>query len=166
MKIIKIPLFIILFLLLFFLESFFLKLFSFSIFIILVLSFWRNGRDIYYYLFLSLFGLVLDSVTHTPLGVHIFVLSVLLLLLELSWLLISREGKYRVIPMFLFIFLYYTLTPVFSSLFTDFVFPDVSIFSWGNIVLNSVISVGFSLLIERFTKSLRSENSRGDIRLM
>ena len=165
MQIIRIPLLILLLFLLIFLESFFLRVFSLSIFLIIVFSLKDRIKDISFYSFVILFSLILDAVTHKPLGVHILVLSVLFLLLDFLWLLIPRDGKFRFIPIFLFVFFYYLFLPILTSLLQDLVLPDFSILPWIRILVNTLISVGICLLTDGFTKLLRSENSEGRIRL-
>ncbi len=165
MQIIKIPVIIILGILLILIESFLLRVFSFSIFLIIVFSLRGKIGTLSFYSFVILFSIILDAVTHKPLGVNILVLSSLFLLLDFLWLLIPRDGKFRFIPIFLFLFLYYLLLPIFTSLIQDFVFPDFSLFPWIKILVNSCISVGICLLAESFTKYLRSEKSESKIRL-
>lgn len=165
MQIIRIPLLIISLFLLIFLESFFLRVFSFSIFLIIVFSLKGRIKDISFYSFIIIFSLILDAVTHKSLGVHILILSILLLLLDFLWLLIPRDGKFRFIPIFLFVFLYYISLPIFSSLLQDLVFPDFSILPWVSILVNTFISVGICLLAESFTKLLRNDSSESRIRL-
>lgn len=162
---IKILLVTISFFVLLFVESFLLRVFSFSLFAVVVLSMWKRVNDTLFYTFLTLFGIVLDCVLQAPLGTHILVLTILLLLLEFLWLLVPAEGKFGYIPVFLFVFLYYLLIPVVSSLLSEGVFPSLLSSIWIEILVKSVISVGMSMLISRFTKSLRDSQPRGAIRL-
>ncbi len=162
---IKILLITISFFVLLFVESFLLRVFSFSLFAVVVLSMWKRVNDILFYTFLTLFGIVLDCVLQVPLGTHILVLTLLFLLLEFLWLLVPVEGKFGYIPIFFFVFLYYLLIPVVSSLLSEGVFPSLLSSIWIEIFVKSVISVGMFMLINRFTKSLRDNKSRGVIRL-
>ena len=162
---IKVLLITIAFFVLLLIESFLLKVFSFSLFIIIVISMWKRVNDFSLYIFVTLFSIVLDSVLHTPLGTHGIVICVLLLLIESLWLLIPRDTKFGYVPVFIFVFLYYILVSTASSLLLDNVFPSFSLDSLIGIFVKSLVSVGVYILIERFTKSLRSDQVRGVIRL-
>lgn len=162
---IKILLFTIAFFLLLFMESFLLEVFSFSIFLIIVISMWKRVGDISFYIFITLFGVVLDSVLHTPLGTHGIVIGILLLLIEFLLLLIPRDSKFVYLPIFIFISLYYILILTVSSLLRDNVFPSIFLSSLVSIFFKSLVSIGAYILIERFSKSLRNDQIRGTIRL-
>lgn len=162
---IKILLLTISFFLLLFLESFFLRVFSFSLFIVITISIWKKVDDLIFYPFITLFGVILDTVTHAPLGMHTLVIAILLLFIDLLWFFIPRDGKFGYIPVFLFVFLYYVLVLVVSSLLEDGVFPSILIGSWINMILKSLFSVILYLFAYRFIKLIRDDKTEGKIRL-
>jgi hypothetical protein len=162
---IKVLLAIISFFLLLFLESFFLKVFSFSVFLILTVSIWKRVDDIIFYPFITLFSITLDTVLHTPLGTHGIVIILLLILADIFWFFVHRDSFSGYIGVFLFITSYYFLIPLASGLLQDGISPE---FSWGRVIgifVSSLISTGVCILVDRFVKSIRSEQSSGTIRL-
>lgn len=162
MNIIKILLGIISFFVLLFLESFFLKVFSFSIFIIISVSLWRRVDDIFFYSFVTLFGIVLDTILHVPLGVHSFSIILLLILVDIFWFFIHRDGWTGYIGIFLYIFSYYLLIPIIAALLDVGMFPDISFGRIAGIFVSSLVSVGICVFIDRFVKSIR-EDKRADV---
>jgi len=162
---IKVLLGIILFFVLLFLESFFLKIFSFSVFIILVISMYKRIDDIIFYPFITLFGIVLDTILHTPLGVHTLVIILLLLFVDIFWFFVHRDQWTGYIGIFLFIISYYLLVPVVSSLLDSGVFSEISISRVVGILIVSLISVGICILVDRFVKSIRDDKRADVIRL-
>lgn len=162
---IKVLLAIISLILLFFLESFFLRLFSFSLFIISVISMYRRVDDIVLYPFVLLFGLILDSVLLTPLGVHSGVIAVLLILVDIFWFFIPRDSKAGYIGVFLFVSLYRILVTVLGSLLLYGVFPKILISTWIGVLAVGLISTLICIFIDRFTKSIRGNQKIGVIRL-
>ena len=162
---IKILLFTISFLVIFFFESFFLKVLSFSVFAILVISLWKRIGDIWFYIFLTFVGIGLDTVSHIPLGTHIVVTSVLLMISELLWVLIPKSGRYGNIPIFVFLSLYYLGILGLSSLLQDGVFLSLSIDVLIGILLKALISTLICILINHFFKLIREDKESGKIRL-
>lgn len=162
---IKVLLGIILFFILLFLESFFLKVFAFSIFIILSVSLWRRVNDLIFFPFITLFGIVLDTVLHTPLGIHSLVVILLLLLLDIFWFFVHRDNWTGYIGIFLYICFYYLLTPIVTSLIEYGVFPHISFSRLIGIVISGLISVGILVLIDRFVKSIRDDRDSNVIRI-
>lgn len=162
---VKILVAIILFLFLVFVESIFLKVFSFSIFVIVAVSLWKRVGLFPYFVLITMFGIILDSILNTPLGVHSLSICLLLFLVEFLYILIPRDSKFNYLIIFLFVFLYYILIPIGSSLFLSGRFPEISlnILGWG--VLKSVISVGIFHLINIFMNSLRDGKGSKSIRL-
>lgn len=148
-----------------FLESFFLQLFSFSLFVVLTISLYKRIGDIWFYTFLVISSIALDSVLHMHLGLHILVLSSLLLLLEISWLIIPRGSKSGYISIFLLFFSYYILLPISNSLILGQVFPQILPITILWILVKSLISLFLCILIDRFFVSLRDGSGDRDIRL-
>lgn len=162
---IKVLLLTISFFLLLFLESFFLRVFSFSLFIVITISIWKKVDDIVFYPFITLFGVILDTVTHAPLGMHTLVIAILLLFIDLLWFFVPRDGKFGYTPVFLFVFLYYVLVIVVSSLLEDGIFPSILIGSWINMIVKSIFSVLLYFFVYRFSKLIRNDKTEGRIRL-
>jgi hypothetical protein len=94
MEIIKWLLLTILCFFLLFLESFLLKVFSFSLFIIIVISMKGRVKDSFLYIFTAIFSIILDSVMHTPLGTHLLVLALLMLFYDFLNVFIPRDSKF------------------------------------------------------------------------
>ncbi len=147
------------------LESFFLRVFSFSIFVILTISLYKRVGDIWFYLFLGLVGIGLDTVLHIPLGLHILILGILLIILEISWLLIPRSSNSGYIPIYFFVISYYLLLPISTSLIQNRIFPEMlgSAILW--IFVKGIISVALCILIDRVFVSLRDSSGGTNIRL-
>ncbi len=162
---IKILLGIILLFLSLFLESLFLRVFSFSIFIIITISLWKRVDDIFFYSFITLFGIILDTVLHVPLGVHLIVIVVLLMFTDIFWLFVHRDSISGYIGVFLFITLYYILIPLVSSLFQEGIFTEISLGRIIEIIICSLVSTLICVFVDRFVKSIRSERNSKVLRL-
>ncbi|NLZ24538.1 hypothetical protein GX888_02210 [Candidatus Dojkabacteria bacterium] len=161
----KVLLFTIGFLLLVFFESFLLHVFSFSLFIILVLSSWKKIEDLPFYLFITLFSIVFDTVLHTSLGLHMIVIALVLLVTHLLWYLIPRDGVFGFIPVFLSVFLYYILSYLLISLLQDRVLIP---FTWDfvlNTFIKSLLSIPVYLGIQRGISFFRKDDTGGKIKL-
>ena len=165
MQLIKFSLIIISLFLLLFVESFLLRLFSFSAFIIVLFLLWGRVRPMFFYLFVAIFTIALDTVLHTPLGTHAFVVSLLLIISDFLWLIIPRDGRFGFVTIFLLFLLYYLLVPTFALLFEDFALSNLPKFNWIGIIISSAISVGVYMLFGYFMKFFRSERSESKIRL-
>lgn len=162
---IKILISIILFFALLFLESFFFEIFSFSLFILTILLIWKRINPIAFYILITLFGVILDSVNHFPLGTHALVISILLMFLELLSIVIPSEGKLQYIGVFASIFLYYILLLLIGSLLQDGVFPKISSSKLLNIFVISTISTVVCIVINRFLKTIQYQDSKGRLSL-
>ena len=147
------------------LESFFLRVFTFSIFVILAISLYKRVGDIWFYLFLGLVGIGLDTVLHIPLGLHMVILGTLLIMLEISWLLIPRNSNSGYIPIYFFLISYYLLLPISTSLIQSSMFPEIlgSTILW--IFVKGIISVILCVLIDKIFISLRNSSGGTSIRL-
>ncbi len=156
---------IILLFLLLFLESFFLRVFSFSVFIIVVISMKGRIRDLPLYVFLVIFSIILDSVMHAPLGTHVLVVALAMLFYDFVNILISYDSKFHYISIFLFLLLYYMLLPVVSFLLKDHFLPNILKLSWFRFAINSMISVCICILVDHFMKFVRSDSSSNKIKL-
>ncbi len=165
MEIIKWFLLIILCFFLLFLESFLLRIFSFSLFIIAVVSMKGRVKDSSLYIFTAIFSIILDSVMHTPLGTHLLVLALLMLFYDFLNVIIPRDSKFNYLSIFLFIFLYYILLPTANSLLQDGSFPNMLALPWMGFFINSVISVCMCAVINHFLKYVREDSSAERIRL-
>ena len=165
MSIIKIFLTIVALLLLLFFESFFLKVFSFSIFIILTISIWKRVDNLFFYSSVTIFGIILDTVLHIPLGVHTTVIFLLLMVTDIFWFFVHRDSISGYIGVFLFTSLYYLLIPNVTSLLEEGVLSEISLGRVTGIIISSIISAILCIVIDRFVKSVRSERNSGVIRL-
>ncbi len=148
-----------------FLESFLFEIFSFSLFILFVLTLWKRINPVVFYILITLFGVILDSVNHFPLGTHVLVVSLLLMFLDLLSVVIPSEGKLQYFGIFLSISLYYILLLVIGSLLRDNVFPKIDVSKLVNILFVSIISTFFCIVINRLLKVFRYEDSRGKLSL-
>ena len=146
-------------------ESFFLRVFSFSIFAIVVISLYQRIGDIWLFLFISIMGIALDTVLHMPIGLHMIVLGTLLLALDMSWTVISRNSNSGYFLLFLFVVSYYLLIPIINSIVQDNIFPEISpsVLLWT--VVKGIVSVGICILIDRLFTSLRDSSEGTSIRL-
>lgn len=162
---IKILLLTISFFLLIFLESFLLKVFSFSLFVVLAISFWKKIDNTLFFLFVTLFTLMLDTVLHTPLGVHMIVISLSVILVEILWFLIPRDDTFGFVPVFLVVFFYHTAVVIFTSFLQDSVFPT---FTFGMLLGNlvkGIFSIPIYILVKRVSAFVRNEDTGEKIRL-
>ncbi len=148
-----------------FLESFLFDLFFFSLFVLVLLLIWKRVNPIVFYTFITLFGVILDSVNHFSLGTHILVISALLMFLDLLSIVIPSEGKMQYVGIFLSIFFYYILLLVLGSLLQDGVFPKIAIERLVNISIVSVISTLLYIIVNRFLKTIQYGNSKGRLTL-
>lgn len=148
-----------------FLESFLFEIFSFSLFILVVLLLRKRIHPVGYYIFIIVFGIILDSVNHFPLGTHALVISVLLMFLDFLSIIIPSEGKFQYLGVFFSIFFYYVLLVVLGSLLQDSVFPRIVVEKWLNIIVISTISTLICIVFNRFLKTIRYEDSKGRLTL-
>lgn len=162
---IKVLLTTILIFLLLFLESFFFELFSFSLLILVLLLLWKRINPVVFYILITFFAIILDSVNHFPLGTHILVISIVLFVLELLSIVIPSEGRLQYLSVFFSTFLYYILLLLLGSLLQDGVFPKVSS-SLVNITLVSVATTLLYAFINRIIKStIRYERPKNGLTL-
>jgi hypothetical protein len=153
------------FFLLVFLESFLLKVFSFSLFVVLVISVWNRIDSILFYIFIIIFTIILDTVFHLSLGVHMISIALLVLLVQLFWVFIPRDDRFGFIPVFFFTFFYYLLVPIFNSFLLDRIFPKILPSMLISIGLKSVISVLIYIGISKLLELFRDSSKGGKIRL-
>ena len=146
-------------------ESFFLRVFSFSIFVIVVVSIYKRVEDSWVFLLIALMGIALDTVLHMPLGLHMVILGVLLLFLKILWVVIPRGSNLGYLALLLFFVSYYLLVPISKSLIQDSVFPEIlpNIVVWT--VVKGIVSVGICIVVDRFLTSLRDSSEGRSIRL-
>lgn len=162
---IKILLITISFFVLLFLESFMFEMFSFSLFILGILLLWKRMNPIVFYILITLFGVILDSVNHFPLGTHVLVVSILLMFLDLLSIIIPSDGKLQYLGIFLSILLYYIFLILIGSLLQDGVFPKIVGSKWVSISIVTTISTILCIVINRFLKTIQYENSKGRLSL-
>ena len=165
MGIIKGLLLIILLFGLLFLESFFLRVFSFSVFIIVVISMKGRVKDFPFYTFLVIFSIILDSVMHTPLGAHLLVVAFVVILYDFFAVIIPQDSKFNYLSVFLLIFLYYVFLPIINSILQGGGFPNIFALPLLNFFIASVISVCIYAGINHFTKFVRNDRLADKIRL-
>jgi len=165
MEVIKGLLFIILIFVLLFLESFFLRIFSFSIFVIIVISMKGRIKDFLLYIFLTVFSIILDSVMHTPLGTHLLVMAFVVILYDFLTVIIPQDSKFNYLSVFLFVFLYYILLPITDSVLQGGGFPNIFALPLLNFFINSIVSVCICAVINHFTKFVRNDRLSDRIRL-
>lgn len=165
MGVIKGLLFIILLFGLLFLESFFLRIFSFSVFIIVVISMKSRIKDFSFYTFLVIFSIILDSVMHDSLGAHLLVVALVVILYDFLAVIIPQDSKFNYLSAFLLIFLYYLLLPIINSILQGGGFPNIFALPLLNFFIASVISVCIFAGINYFAKFVRNDRVAGKIRL-
>lgn len=165
MNILKIVITIISFFLLFFFESLLLKVFGFSLFILFSLIAWTKVKDIWFFVYITLFGILIDTMFSIHLGVHISSIILSITLFELLFLIIPRDSAYRYLNFFLSIFLYYILTITLNSFLYDRIFPNILLKEFIGIFVRSIISVVIAVLIERLLLFLRDSKGERSIRL-
>ena len=162
---IKVLLLTISFFLLIFLESFFLKVFSFSLFVVVSISFYKKIDHIVYFVLITLFTTILDTVLHTPLGVHMISTAIALVLLESLWFLIPRDGTFGFVPVFVGVFVYYISLLVFTSLLRDSVLPTLSLEFVLQSFLKGIFSIPIYIGIAKTLAFLRKDDIGSKIRL-
>ena len=81
MNIFQIAIYILSIFFVFFLESFFLKLFGFSVFVVLTINMWGRLKPVWFFVYVTFFGLLLDIMLHTALGMHMSVIATLIVFL-------------------------------------------------------------------------------------
>lgn len=165
MNILKTLLYIISIFIFFFLESFFMKVFGFSLFVILTINMWQRVKDIWFFTYISFFGILLDVMLHTAVGMHMSVIAILILLLQLLYLFIPKESNYKYINVFIFIFLYYILSLTMNSLLKESVFPSIESKYLLHTVLKGILSMGICILVDKILLSMRNSKGGGGIRL-
>lgn len=141
------------------------EMFSFSLFILGILLLWKRMNPIVFYILITLFGVILDSVNHFPLGTHVLVVSILLMFLDLLSIIIPSDGKLQYLGIFLSIFLYYIFLILIGSLLQDGVFPKIVGSKWVSISIVTTISTILCIVINRFLKTIQYENSKGRLSL-
>lgn len=147
------------------LESFFLNVFSFSIFVILCISLYKRVDNIWFFLFVFFTTLILDTVLHLHLGIHLLTVSVLLILLEASWLLIPRESIYGYATILILFVLYYLFLPFFNSLVFANINWEILTANIAWVLVKALISLGIYVLMDRGYVFLRKEGQGSQIRL-
>ena len=101
------------------------------------------------FLFVFFTALILDTVLHLHLGTHLLTVSVLLILLEISWLLIPRESIYGIVPILILFVLYYLLLPFFNSLAFAHINWEILRIDILGVLIKAVISLGIYVLMDR-----------------
>ena len=146
-------------------ESFFLRVFSFSILVIVVISIYKRVEDSWVFLLIALMGIALDTVLHMPLGLHMVILGVLLLFLKILWVVIPRGSNLGYFALLMFFASYYLLLPIGKSLIQDSVFPEIlpNLAVWT--LVKGIVSIGVCIVVDRFFTSLRDSNEGSSIRL-
>lgn len=149
-----------------FLEHFFFGLFALSIYILTAINMWGRVNNKIFFPFIALFGIALDVTMHQPLGLHILVLGVVLVIYLLFDSLLPEESNISRYVFLFFVFaLYYILNLLFLSLFQDGILPSYSGRMFVNIAFNSVVSVIISVLVTRVFYSMRDSKNYERIRL-
>jgi len=165
MNILKVVITIISFFLLFFFESLLLKVFGFSLFILFSLIAWTKVKDVWFFVYITLFGVLIDIMFSTHLGVHISSVLLSITLFELLFLIIPRDSGYRYLNFFLSISIYYIFTITLNSLLYDRIFSKILLNEFVVIFVRSIFSVGIAVLIERLLLFLRDSKGERSIRL-
>jgi cell shape-determining protein MreD len=147
-------------------EHVLLGLFSFSLFLLVVVNVW-NRWDIKIFAFFTIItGIALDVTLHTPLGFNLFVLGVVLFVLSLLQMVVPLDRpNTRYTGLFFIFFFAYFLKFVLLYVLQDNIFP---IIQWSHILsftLNSIFSVFICILLDRFFMSLRDGDNYEKLRL-
>lgn len=149
-----------------FLEHILLTLFSFSVFLLVVVNLWgRIDAKIFTFIVL-IAGIALDVTFHAPLGLNVFIVGIVLLVYSLLNTAVPLDrAKSRYIALF-FLFLFsYFISAILLSVFQDSVFPLIRWSHILNFTFNSVVSVFICILLDRFFMSLRDVDNYEKIRL-
>jgi hypothetical protein len=165
MNILSTLLFIVSFFFLFLFESFFLNLLGFSLFAIVVVNMWGRVKNIWFFVYVTLFGLLLDTIFQKAVGLHMSVIALGILLLEFLSLFVPKDSRFRYITFFLFFFLYYIFSLILNSLLTVGIFPNILPIQLLHIFFKSVISVILCILVENLLFKVRDSKGEGRIRL-
>ncbi|MDX9739101.1 MAG: hypothetical protein RBT33_01950 [Candidatus Dojkabacteria bacterium] len=149
-----------------FLEHFLFALFGFSLFILIFLNMWGRVSSRFFFPFLLFLGISLDITMHQPIGLHILVLGVALLIYILFETFLPDDNSVSKYISMLFVFLlFYFLNAVLLSLLQDGIIP---IFTSGiliKIFANSLISVLVSMLVGKVFSTVRDSKNYQSIRL-
>lgn len=149
-----------------FLEHFLFGIFGFSLFILISLNMWGRVSNRFYFPFLALLGISLDVTMHQPMGLHILVLGLALLVYVLFETLLPDDNiisKY--ISMFFVFLIFYFLNLLILSLLQDGTLPVYTNEILLNICFNSLLSVLISIFISKAFSTVRDSKNYQSIRL-
>lgn len=149
-----------------FLEHFFFSLFGFSLFILISLNMWGRVSNRFYFPFLALLGISLDVTMHQPIGLHILVLGLALLIYIFFETLLPDDNKVsKYVSIFFVFLLFYFLNLLLLSLLQDGILPVYTNGILIKIFVNSLLSVLFSIFINMAFSTVRDSKSYQSIRL-
>ena len=149
-----------------FFEHIFLGLFTFSIFLLVVINLWNRWNSKLYIFFATFTGVALDTTLHLPLGFNIFFIGIVLFFLAFLQILLPLEkANVRYVTLFFVFFVAYLLRFVLLYVLQDSVLPNIELSYILNSVIVSIFSVLLCLLFDRVLLSLRDSNSYEKIRL-
>jgi hypothetical protein len=125
---------------------------------------YKRIGSVWFFLFVFFTTLILDTVLHLHLGTHLLTISVLLILLEISWLLIPRESIYGFVTILILFTLYYLFLPFFNSLVFANINWEILTANIAWVLFKAVISLGIYVLMDRGYVFLRREGQGSQIR--
>ncbi|MFA5622755.1 MAG: hypothetical protein WC981_00810 [Candidatus Dojkabacteria bacterium] len=149
-----------------FLEHFLFSLFGFSLFILISLNMWGRVSNRFFFPFFLLLGISLDVTMHQPIGLHILVLGIALLIYILFETLLPDDNKVSKYISMLFVFLlFYFLNLLLLSLLQDGILRIYTSEILIKIFANSLLSVLLSILVGKLFSTVRDSKSYQSIRL-
>ena len=149
-----------------FLEHFFFSFFGFSLFILISLNMWGRVSNRFFFPFTILLGVSLDVTMHQPIGLHILVLGVALLIYILFETFLPDDNNVsKYISMFFVFLLFYFLNILLFSLLQDGILPVYTNEILIKIFANSLLSVLLSIFIGRAFSTVRDSKNYQSIRL-
>ncbi|MGI6423420.1 MAG: hypothetical protein ACOX0X_02305 [Candidatus Dojkabacteria bacterium] len=149
-----------------FLEHFFWGISGLSIFFLLAVNTWGRIDSRVFAVFGILTSLALDVVAHQPLGFHLVMLGILLLLYSVISNFAQLEGRVsRYVGLFLLFLSLYFLDLIVLSLVSSSTFPLFTSNIVLKILLNTVISTVICFVIDLLFSGFREGKGFEKIRL-
>jgi uncharacterized membrane protein (DUF485 family) len=149
-----------------FFEHLLLGILGFSFFALIGLNMWGRVSSLLLYAFLIPLGLILDTTMHLPLGTHVLVLGIVLVLFWLIGIIVPTEGRIsRYISLFIFFLSYYFAYLFLSSFLQDSVLPEILLGTVIKIAISTTVSVAICFVLDIMFFSVRSNKNFESIRL-
>jgi hypothetical protein len=139
------------------LESFFISLLSFSITVIVFLVLLNKVNWKYWMLITIILTIFIDIILHRPLGITMFVTSLIVGILNLLFLVVpQKQNLISYIPHLFSVFIYYILLVLLPTFFEDRVWGDLSLRIVLLSLVKSIITVILIYIINILSSNFRA----------